>query len=80
MVRYTVILFTVFLFIMSSCVSVRQASYDVYMGQIQMIERAYSEKEIGKADYLRLKMGAQNAYFGREAARKTRHVTVLPLY
>ncbi len=54
-------------FLSFQCTTVRQASRQVYLKQIQEIEDAYNNKEISKAEYLRLKMQAENAYHQREA-------------
>ena len=39
----------------------------VYQRQIQTIEEAYQKGEITKADYLKMKMDAENAYQQRRA-------------
>ncbi len=50
--------------VFSGCVT---ASKQVYLNQIQAIEEAYQNKEITKAEYLKLKMDSENAYRQRKA-------------
>jgi len=51
----------------SACSTVRQASRQAYIKQIEEIERSYQTQEITKAEYLTLKLTAENAFHQREA-------------
>jgi len=62
MTKYVIILSMIFLLLLSGCRTVRQASRATYLRQIQEIEQAYTNKEIAKAEYLRLKIQAENAF------------------
>jgi uncharacterized protein YceK len=67
MTKYAIILSIIFILFLSGCKTVRQASRETYLRQIQEIEQVYTNKEITKAEYLRLKMQAENAFQQREA-------------
>jgi hypothetical protein len=51
----------------SACSTVRQQSRQTYIRQIEEIERSYQKQEITKAEYLTLKLAAENAFHQREA-------------
>ena len=43
------------------------ASKQAYLNQIQEIETAYSNKEISRAEYLKLKIDSENSYRQRKS-------------
>jgi hypothetical protein len=51
--------------IVSGCAA--NTSKTVYLNQLQEIATAYQKNEISKAEYLKLKMEAENAYEQRRA-------------
>jgi hypothetical protein len=65
--KFAVVLCIIFSLFLTNCTTVRQASKQTYLKQIEEIEEAYRNKEITKAEYLKLKMQAENAYQQREA-------------
>ena len=65
--KYAILICLFVSFLSFQCTTVRQASRQLYLKQIQEIEDAYKNKEITKAEYLRLKMQAENAFHQREA-------------
>jgi hypothetical protein len=65
--KSAVALFIIFSLFLTDCTTVRQASKQTYLKQIEEIEEAYRKEEITKAEYLELKMQAENAYQEREA-------------
>jgi hypothetical protein len=64
---YTFLLCVLISVLVSQCTTVRQSSRETYRKQTQEIEDAYRNQEITKAEYLRLKMQAENAFQQREA-------------
>ena len=77
MTKYAIILSIIFILFLSGCKTVRQASRETYLRQIQEIEQAYTNKEITKVEFLRLKMQAENAFQQREATITSSDTTII---
>ena len=69
--RFHLVLTIAFALGLAGCVffgpSVREVSRQTYTQQIEEIERAHQNQQITKAEYLKLKMEAGNAFRQREA-------------
>jgi hypothetical protein len=71
--KQSLLIIAVSLAVLCGCASKPDTTY---LSQIQSIEEAYQNKDLTKAEYLKLKMDAENASAQRRAMESQRRATI----